>query len=148
MFANLAVALALAQAAPAGIRVIGAEFYAFDEDAPEGTAVPTRIVPHRPESSCFAWVLRVAPADRPVRLREILILPAPTPSWDVGDAPTRVSPDRRRAETELVQDVSDGLASNEWCIADGDPVGPYRIEVYEDERLLHRFDFQVELETY
>ena len=98
MVARLAIALALAQAAPAGIQVIGAEFYAFDEDAPEGTALATRIVPHRPESSCFAWILRVAPVAQPVRLHEVLILPAPTRTWDVGDAPTRISADGTRAE--------------------------------------------------
>ncbi|TFI57302.1 hypothetical protein E2493_15650 [Sphingomonas parva] len=144
MFTSLAIALALGQAAPQPLKVLEAEFYAFDADDPD-RAEATRIVPYVPETSCFGWEIRVPPADRTIRVREVLILPAPPRTWNTDESITTISTDRRRAETELEQDLSEGMLSNDWCIADGDPLGRHRIEVYEGRRLLRRFDFQVVL---
>ena len=141
MLTGLALAFALAQALP--IVVLEADFVAFDQREPEVTAVSTRRVPYRPDSSCFAWILRVEPASRRVALRELISLPSAPKSWGVSAESTRVSKDRRSAETDLDDDIADGVISNEWCVADGDPVGRYRIEVFEGPRLLHRFDFAV-----
>jgi hypothetical protein len=145
MIVGFMTTLLLLQPVPdEAVTVLGTEFYAYDEDDPAISAVRTRRIPHRPESSCYLWVIRVAPADRILRVREILTLPAPSPTWDVGDERTQISVDGREAVTELRQDMSNGLLTNDWCIAERDPIGPYRIEVYDGARLLHRFEFQVE----
>jgi hypothetical protein len=89
-------------------------------------------------------VIRVRPEERILHIREVLVLPAPSRTWEVGDARSAISADRRQAVTELRQDMSNGLLSNDWCIAEGDPIGPYRIEIHDGARLLHRFEFQVE----
>ena len=145
MLTGLALAFALAQALP--VVVLKTEFIVFEQHDPEGTAVSTRRVPYRPDSSCFAWILRVEPAPRRVAVREVFTLPAAPKSWGVSAESTQVSNDRRRAETDLDDDIADGMIGNEWCVAEGDPLGRYRIEVFEGARLLHRFDFAVVAET-
>ena len=141
-----ALLLALAQAAtavaPGQVEVAGTEFFAIDTRTDPPVIVPSATIPYRPETSCFGWVIRVAPRKGEARLREELRLPAPAPNWGT-DAETRVHRDRAGATRLFSDDLSDGMVTSEWCISEGDPAGAHHIEVFSGDRLLHRFEFTV-----
>jgi hypothetical protein len=68
-----------------------------------------------------------------LRIREVLKLPKPPATWGEADdnefSPTATSADRTTAVTALFMAAKDGVLTNGWCIAAGDPAGHYRIEV-------------------
>ena len=73
-------------------------------------------------------------------------MPAAPAFWSGEDdeySPHRYSADRTTATTEEFATLEDGWLSSSWCIAEGDPIGPHSIEVYIDERLARRFEFEV-----
>jgi hypothetical protein len=39
--------------------------------------------------------------------------------------------------------AKDGVLTNGWCIAAGDPAGHYRIEVFHEEQSLQTFEFDL-----
>lgn len=141
-----ALLLSLAQAAPpvaaADIEVRDAQFFAIDARTDPPGIAPSATIVHRPETSCFGWALDVVPRSGEARIREELRLPAPSPSWPV-ESTVRVHDDRAGATNEFSDDLSDGLVTGEWCITEGDPVGPHHIEVFSGDRLLRRFEFTV-----
>ncbi|PSJ40610.1 hypothetical protein [Allosphingosinicella deserti] len=149
-FSSLILSFLLAQAGSdaSAIRVLGADFFASDSEHPGSAPVSTRQIAHRPGSSCYEWVVRVMPVARSVTVREVFRLPSAAPQWGVDPARTQVSDDGRESVTEIAEDLSDGMISNGWCVAEGDPVGRYRISVFDGDRLIQRFDFEVQLETY
>ncbi len=104
-------------------------------------------VPLVPDSSCFRWQIKVAPAMRVVPIVELFELPSPPGQWtgveDMTESPTRTSADGRVATTDIMAPLNKGLIEHGWCIAEGDPAGRYRITVSENGRLLHRFQFTV-----
>ena len=146
--AHTALLLALAQPADqpaaeaAPIEVSGARFYAIDARTDPPEVVESSTIPYRPETSCFGWVLDVAPGKGEVTVREELRLPGPSANWGTAEG-TSVHADRSGATSEITDDISDGMLSNEWCISAGDPTGAHHISIYQGRRLLHRFDFVV-----
>lgn len=58
-------------------------------------------------------------------------------------SPHRFSADRTTAIAEAFALLGDGWIGNDWCIAEGDPLGPHSIEVFTEERLARRFEFEV-----
>lgn len=143
-FVPLLLALAQQPAVGAGdVEVGGGQFFAIDARSDPPAIVEASSIPYRPETSCFGWVIHVTPRKGEVRVREELRLPAPSPSWPVEGTTIRVHDDRAGATNEFADDLSDGMITSEWCIADGDPVGDHHIEVFAGERLLRRFEFTV-----
>jgi hypothetical protein len=104
-------------------------------------------LPYVVQQTCIGWTYRFGSASGqsvPEALDERLILPAATPNW--GDNPdTIVAPDRKSALTRVP--VAGRQASNEWCSAEGDPSGQYRIEVRRGGKLLGQRSFMVEKVT-
>jgi hypothetical protein len=154
MMLNLFIAglTAAAQPAPAdgAIEVLGAHFYAQDNRQPDAPPIETTQIPHRPGTSCYGWVLEVPRQNRSVAIRELFELPAPARQW-VTDDPSRssvVAPNQAAAATELQADLSEGLITHAWCVAEGDPEGPHRIRVYQGETLLREFRFTVVPDTH
>ncbi len=147
---GIAVALSVAgQAADRAPVVVGAHFFAFDQRNFPSGVVETNRIPHRPETSCYHWVIAVEPEDRTLAIRELFELPASAEHWDrpPGEA-TIVGADGSNAVTEFQDSLDDGAISHGWCVAEGDPTGPHRIRVFAGERLLHEFRFEVVGETY
>ena len=75
-------------------------------------------------------------------------LPASPATWGGVDgndtSPTRLSENGRVGVTPLIVALKSGRISNGWCIAEGEPPGPYRITVSQDGKPLARFDFTIE----
>ena len=130
-----------ASAEPA-LSVESGHFFSIDlRSEPPGIAEATRI-PLRAETSCFGWLVQVAPRKGEVRVREELRLPTASPSWP-AEGEIRVHDDRAGATKTFSDDLSDGMISSEWCIAAGDPIGRHHIQVFVGDQLLRRFDFEV-----
>ena len=142
------VLLAIAGAQPATVaeppfrEYRGSSLFAVDPRTEE--RYPTVAVPYRPGAICFEWVQFFAGENRVVSVRETVELPAAPASW--GSAPaqgTRVDADGRRAVTEFSDSLEDGQIDGRWCVAEGDPLGPYRIRIEADGQLLEEIRFEM-----
>ena len=148
-FAVAALLSAAAQAADRAPVVTGAHFFAYDPRNVPAGVVETNRVPHRPETSCYQWVIAVQPEDRTLAVRELFELPASAEQWGRGpDQATIVGAEGSSAVTQFEDSLSDGLLQHGWCVAPGDPTGPHRIRVFIGDRLLHEFRFEVVGETF
>lgn len=142
LLAALLAAPAAAAPATNDIEVTGTRFVAFDTRTEPPAVAETTTIPYRPQTSCFGWLIEVAPRHGEVTLREELRLPAAAPNWGTGEGVT-VHPDRAGATSVRRDDLDDGMLTGEWCLSEGDPSGAHRIRVYVGDRLLHSFDFTV-----
>ena len=124
------------------LEVTGAQFFAIDTRTEPPRIVESASIPHRPETSCFGWLIRIAPRQGEVTVREELRLPAPAPNWGTAEG-TSVHPDRAGATSTFTDDLSDGMLTNEWCLSEGDPTGAHQISISVSGRLLHQFEFTV-----
>jgi hypothetical protein len=136
-----------ASAAGSGYTVEVAEFVVSLGDG-EGNErhIASDLVPYLPNQACFGWRIRLAEAPTLVRVREVLQLPEAPTFWSgEGDeySPHTFSADRTTATTEEYKAPVDGWLESQWCIAEGDPMGPHWIEVYIEGDLIRHFDFEV-----
>jgi len=105
-------------------------------------------VPLLPGNACYTWWMKLAPGEAPQTAVETLVLPEPLSDWgDFASNPddgVTISADNTTATSTFVPEVdSDGWLSKGWCAAEGDPVGPHRIEVSVDGTLLKTYQFEV-----
>src|SRR3546814_25348 len=148
---SLCAALALpggpAAASTEGITVEAAEFIVPVGNGEGGERrIASTLVPYLPDQACFGWRIRLAEAPPVVRVREVLKLPEAPAFWSGEDDPysTHVfSADRTTATTEEYKAPEEGWISSDWCIAEGDPLGAHSIEVFIEDALARRFDFEV-----
>jgi len=122
-------------------------FYA-ESAGPDGkvTQIETTRVPYIVDTSCYRWTIAFTAGQGDRQFTERFTLPDSASSWgDTEGEATTVSRDRRVAVTKVFADLSEGLVTHGWCVAAGDPLGQYRIEVFDGKRLLKRFDFKVVL---
>ena len=150
---DLLTAIAIAAAAQAGgkavLPTVADAVFLVSEGS--GEPVPSNRVPYRPNSSCYTWIISVAPERRELAVREVFDLPAAARIWgsEGSSTPpedgsvTLVNPDRSTAVTEFTDSLEDGVISHGWCVAAGDPTGPHRIRVFVGDELLHEFRFEV-----
>ena len=108
----------------------------------------SNIVPLIPGRVCYEWRIRLTPGDRLVSAREVFELPATPALWGGVDgddySSSKLSKDRKISETTMFYRPKDGWIEHGWCVAEGDPAGPYSIKVYVGEQLLHAFNFNAE----
>ena len=135
---------ALAQAAV----VQGTEFDVLMSDGQGNVqTVQSNVVPLIPGTVCYGWRIRLGGGDKLLKITEIFALPAAPKIWSgEGDqfSPSKITKDRRTSVTTQFFPMHDGWFGHPWCVAPGDPVGAYTIEVYLGQQLLHEFDFTVE----
>ncbi len=136
--------------AAAPVRVTGT-MLVHESVSPNGSLVEVRTsrIPYIVGSSCYRWTIRFKASAGQRTFTEKFTLPGSATNWGgnegKGNVQTKVSPDRAAARTPVFVNLADGMATNGWCVAEGDPAGRYKIEVYDAKRLLHRFDFDVVL---
>jgi anti-anti-sigma factor len=107
------------------------------------TTIESDVVPLLPGRSSYQWRLHLRDATpKSVTLKEILTLPTPSDGWPLAPELTSET-HSRRAITEETLDARDGWISQSWRVANGDPPGPYAIDVHLDGAFIHRFVFQV-----
>lgn len=142
-----AMAAPPASAAGSGYTVDVAEFVVSlgDGEGNERT-IASDLVPYLPNQACFGWRIRLAEPPGVVRVREVLQLPEAPAFWSGEDdeySPHTFSADRKTATTEEYKAPVDGWLRSQWCIVEGDPMGPHSIEVYIDGDLIRNFAFEV-----
>lgn len=100
-----------------------------------------------PNRVCYSWLVKLTEQDRTITLTERFELPAPPVSWGGLDndpiASKRIKNGRRVAESPIDVDLNHGIATNTWCVAEGDPPGKYRIDIVYRGKRLHSFKFNV-----
>jgi len=126
------------------------EFYVvrLKEDSNHEFIATTR-VPHDSENICFGWRAQAIGASEAVALSETLNLPSPPlDGWPTNSemAPgvtISVAQNNRSATLSRELPVKDGSVSNIWCVAEGDPLGNYSIDVTLDGAFFKTFHFQL-----
>ena len=107
------------------------------------TTIESDVVPLLPGRSSYQWQLHLSDATpKSVTLKEVLTLPTPSDGWPLAPELTAEN-HSRRAITEETLEARDGWISQSWRVANGDPPGPYSIEVHLDGAFIHRFVFHV-----
>ena len=144
----LAIAAAVAQSAPEDIKVLETSFVQQDLSGGTMRVTPTRRIKYAPGTSCYSWIIRVVPQRASVTIREHFKLPAPATQWNSDPVSTNVSQGRKEASTNVQESLEDGILTNGWCVAEGDPTGQHVIEVFHGKRRLHQFMFEISEETY
>jgi hypothetical protein len=143
----LAGGLTATGAAAADYGIEAAEFIVSVDDG-EGNErrIASTLVPYLPDRACFGWRIRLGEPPSVVRVREVLQLPSAPAFWSGEDDPYSLhvfSADRTTATTEDYKAPEDGWIFNEWCIAEGDPVGAHAIDVFIEDELVRHFEFEV-----
>lgn len=107
----------------------------------------SNVVPLIPDRACYEWRVRLGQGDKLVSVTEVFTLPAEPKQWGGIDGNeyslSKLSGDRKVSETTMFYKPLDGWISHGWCVADGDPTGPYSIKVLVEDRLIHEFEFKV-----
>jgi len=147
---GMAVALAALAAVPAaaqdGPALQDTELTLLSVQGEDGASIrevrPGGVIPYSVGDSCYAWHLTFAPVAGKVGLEETLTIPAAASEWGTTDD-TVVADDRKSARTTVTVNGLDGEAANVWCVAEGDPEGPYRFVVSYQGQVLGELNFRV-----
>lgn len=136
--------LALVQPA-LGQTVLETDFTIAVPDGSGGEVVESTTLAPLLTDTCFAWHIKLGKIKGAVDITEIYTLPEAPETWGLGDdSSTTISDDRKVATTTYSLTPQDGWITEDWCVGDGDPAGAYSFEIKAGEKLLHRFDFDVQ----
>lgn len=104
-------------------------------------------VPFDSKNSCYGWQVKLSGVSGAIESREILRMPSkPMGGWPVvTDGSSKITPslDQKSATKEATLEITDGWVSNMWCVADGDPLGSYSMDVILNGRFIETFKFDV-----
>jgi hypothetical protein len=132
-----AAAVSPATAAPA---VLDARFVYVQA----GSETESNKVPLIPGEVCFEWQLKLDVPDSPVTFTEVFILPAAPKIWEVEpELDNEISGDGTTSTTTDVAQLAGGWLRHGWCVAEGDPLGDYRMEISIEGTLVHTFGFKL-----
>jgi len=121
----------------------------FSEEADSGRIEelePYAVIPYRVGTSCYGWVLYFEPVDGTVELDEILRLPAPATEWNDDVGGSIIADDGQSARTHLEFEGQSGVATNAWCVADGDPEGQYVFTLFFQRKQVGQLPFRLRRE--
>jgi hypothetical protein len=153
----LVLLLGLVVKSDAGLKVQSEEFIAEDlalvsaefglvERGEDGTVrfKPTAKVPLINGQS-YGWRVRLRTKRERVGLREEFELPVAPKVWNspLPGSAFKVSPDGRTGITEVDAFIDDGVLTNGWSVAEGDPPGAHVIRLYIEGKLVRTFNFEV-----
>ncbi|WP_026733161.1 hypothetical protein [Fischerella sp. PCC 9605] len=107
------------------------------------TLIPTNKVPLL-EGTVYGWRVQLRDYQGEVTWREVFQLPQRPETWGTTNTDNfSLSTDGTAAETKRTDLTKDGVITNSWTIAAGDPMGKHIIEVYIDDRRIAAFEFEV-----
>ena len=130
--------------APQVVEVVNTEFGLFTGNQSDGYSFePATVIPNDVRVS-YGWRIKVKTSSQWVRVREEFILPKKPETWGGPSRPDRLIVDDGRAcISKRTQPVVDGVISQIWGLAPGDPNGIYEFKVYVDDKLIGDFKFEV-----
>jgi hypothetical protein len=132
-----------------GVVLFRSEFGIWDDDGnfKAGSTLEVK------DGSNFGWRFRVRTEKEELKIRVVLVLPAPPKVWGwngeiveknvSSDGRMKLSADRRTATVEVERPVDDGWLMNAWTFGDGDPYGAHLARVYIGEKLVRVFRFRL-----
>lgn len=127
------------------VSIIQAEFGLFNpSESGEQSFVPSRTVPLT-ENQGYGWVILLETKKPKIRWREEFTLPSAPTIWGGAEpqGSQSISEDKRVSIIEREVEPDQGLISNSWAVAPGDPKGRYTIRVIIENRLERVFEFEV-----
>ncbi|NTW99044.1 MAG: hypothetical protein HGB35_03780 [Geobacteraceae bacterium] len=128
-----------------GYEVISADFGIFETNTSgKPVFVPTVVVPLTPNQG-YGWVMLIRTDKPSIKWREEFTLPAIPATWGDSHLPgtSSVSADGLTSITEREVSPDQGVISNSWEVAPGDPQGHYVIRVFVEGSLAKVFEFDV-----
>jgi hypothetical protein len=127
-------------------RIISAEFGLFNPpDSGKELFVPTSMVPLT-ENQGYGWVILLETRKPKIRWREEFTLPSAPSTWGdaVPEGSHAISGDGRVSVLDREVEPEQGIISNSWTVAPGDPKGRYVIRVIIEGTLERVFEFDVQ----
>jgi hypothetical protein len=97
-----------------------------------------------PGNTCYGWNILLDTGRESVQLKEVFILPSKPKTWGDEEGISLKHGNRVSVSQKEVK-VENGNIYNQWCVADGDPTGNHKIDVFVNGVLLKSFSFFVGL---
>jgi hypothetical protein len=98
-----------------------------------------------PDNSCYSWEIELDTELISIPTKEILILPNTPKVWNSKEGEQTLHHDNKISVLEGNIKVENRIIAHTWCIAEGDPAGSYKLEIYIKGVLLETFSFVVGL---
>ena len=132
------------------IPIISSKFYVGIRNSKDEELVWTEsdFVQLIPEDSCYRWEIELDTYLVAIPTKEILILPETPKVWSADEGvegKQTLHHDNKISVIEEDIKVVNGMIESMWCVAEGDPTGDYKIEVYIKGVLVKSFSFVVGL---
>ena len=134
------------------IPIISSKFYVGIRESNKDELAwnESEFVPLIPDNSCYSWAIQLDTERVAIPIKEIFILPDKPKVWsyekgDEGDQ--TLHNDNKISIKEKEIKVENGIISQTWCVAEGDPTGNYKIDVYIKGVLAESFSFMVGLKS-
>lgn len=129
------------------IPIISSKFYVGTRHSKDEEFVWTEsnFVQLTPDNSCYSWEIELDTYLVAIPTKEILILPETPKVWSANEGEQTLYHDNKISVLEGNIKVEDRIITSTWCVAEGDPAGNYKLEVYIKGVLLETFSFVVGL---
>ena len=140
------VSLVSTEVADPLIPVIGSHFYVGTRDSVNEKFIwrESDFVPLIPKNTCYEWDIQLDTEMESVQLKEVLILPSKPKTWGDEEG-MELQHDNKVSVKQKVVKLESRTISGGWCVADGDPTGNHKIDVFVNGVLAKSFSFVVGL---
>jgi hypothetical protein len=144
--ASSVVSLASNKNADPLIKVISSHFYVGTRDSLNDKFIwrESGFVPLIPENICYHWDIQLDTEMESVQVKEVFILPAKPRTWGDEEGMSLQYDNKVSVKQEVVK-LENGTISDGWCVAEGDPTGNHKIDVFVNGVLAKSFSFVVGL---
>ena len=140
------VSLVSTEKADPPIPVIGSHFYVGTRDLVNDKFIwrESDFVPLIPDNTCYLWDIQLDTEMESVQVKEVFILPSKPKTWGDEEG-MNLQHDNKVSVRQKVIKLEKGTISSRWCVAEGDPTGNHKIDVFVNGVLAKSFSFVVGL---
>jgi len=140
------VSLISTEKADPPIPVIGSHFYVGTRDLVNDKFIwrESDFVPLIPDNTCYLWDIQLDTEMESVQVKEVFILPSKPKTWGDEEG-MNLQHDNKVSVRQKVIKLEKGTISSRWCVAEGDPTGNHKIDVFVNGVLAKSFSFVVGL---
>ena len=140
------VSLVSTEKADPPIPVIGSHFYVGTRDLVDDKFIwrESDFVPLIPKNTCYEWDIQLDTEMESVQVKEVFILPSKPKTWGDEEG-MNLQHDNKVSVRQKVIKLENGTISSGWCVAEGDPTGNHKIDVFVNGVLAKSFSFVVGL---
>jgi hypothetical protein len=136
------VSLVSTEKADPPIPVIGSHFYVGTRDLVNDKFIwrESDFVPLIPKNTCYEWDIQLDTEMESVQVKEVFILPSKPKTWGDEEG-MNLQHDNKVSVRQKVIKLENGTISSGWCVAEGDPTGNHKIDVFVNGVLAKSFSF-------